>query len=154
MTEPKASVSKCSNWFPKLNAFFGTKISPKFMWMLLGALITFFLCFKSIFSGPFDLGYDLIAVSWGSKRGSDQLYYQAQVYIDNAGQPPPLEIKARVCIGSGSYQHSLGTIGWADSRTEAIQKYGTIQWTETDVLFGKTNEVRIKLSRQSLEQHR
>jgi hypothetical protein len=153
MTLPNSIPTFFSSWSSSLKSFLRKEFSQKIGWICFGAWIMFFLSFKSMFRGPYDLGYDLIAVSWGSKRSNDQLNYQAQVYIDNPGEPP-LEIKARICIGGGSYQHSLGTIGWADSRTQAIQSYGNIEWNDTHVLIGGTNGVRAQLSRKSLEQHR
>ena len=90
-------------------------------------------------------------MSWGDgKYGS--AFYGAHVYLEPTSNG--YSVQARVYIGRGNdYFHDCGELGTAQSDSEAVTKWGKIDWREDGLHIGNsTNE--FFLPRAKLESYR
>lgn len=102
-----------------------------------------------------DPRYELVAVSWGNRTGSDDLWiYQVQVAARKEKKKGVLKVSARVCIGGSSYFHDLGLIGTASDMGDAAKRFGVIRWLPDKVTIGGEEIVEATLLRKDLERHR
>ena len=126
--------------------------------MILSGAIGLILLVAGAFVAPdkiLDNGYSIIAVSWGSPRGqTNPLIYQARVSVSDGDGDGVLDVRSIVYIGSGMYQHDMGVIGKATSYDDAVQRFGKISWTDSELLIAGTDGIKERLSRSSLESHR
>ena len=127
--------------------------------ILLSAMLVGIYVLRSISDAFFDIqpdpAYELVAVSWGTRMESTNLwYYQIQVIANDQNKDDVLEVSARGCIGSSSYFHDFGPLGTATNMGEAVQMFGTIKWEVEDVTIGGEGGVKASVKRSQLEKHR
>lgn len=138
------------------------KLLPWLLGMLIGMMVSGAVGLVLLVAGAFvasdkilDNGYSIVAVSWGAPRGQTKpLIYQARVSASDDDGDGVLEVRTVVYIGSGIYQHDMGLIGTATSREEAIERFGQVTWTESELQVGGRDGVQGRLSRSTLESHR
>ena len=93
----------------------------------------------------------VVAMSWGDgKYGKG--FYGAHVYLST--EKGQFSVRARVLIGRGNdYYHDCGVLGKVTDASEAVERWGAIDWKEDGLHVGSgTNE--FFLPRTKLEQHR
>ena len=89
----------------------------------------------------------VVAFRWGDGKYGDA-FYGAQVYLDPL--PAGYSVRARVYIGRGNdYFEDLGEIGTAADDTEAVKKWGAIEFLPDGLHIGV-----YFLPRERLEAHR
>lgn len=138
------------------------KIIPWLLGIVIGMVISSGIGLLLLVAGVFvatdkilDNGYRIVAVSWGSPRGrATPLIYQARVSVGDGDGEGVRDVRSVVYIGSGMYEHDMGVIGRATSYEDAIQRFGKISWTDSELLIAGTDGVQGRLSRSSLESHR
>jgi hypothetical protein len=138
------------------------KLLPWFGGMLIGLLLSALLVgiyvLRSISDAFFDIqpdpAYELVAVSWGTRMETTNLWlYQIQVIANDQNKDGILEVSAKGCIGSSSYFHDFGPLGTATSMGEAVEMFGTIKWETDEVTIGGANGVKASVKRSQLERH-
>jgi hypothetical protein len=93
----------------------------------------------------------VVAISWGDgKFGSS--FYGVHVYLEPVSSG--YSVRARVYIGRGNnYFHDCGELGTVQTDSEAVARWGTINWREDGLYIGSgTNEYF--LARAKMESHR
>lgn len=93
----------------------------------------------------------VVAMSWGGgKYGT--AFYGAHVYLEP--QAGGYSVRARVLIGRGrDYFHDCGELGRVRTDSEAVAKWGTIEWREDGLRIGSGPDTYF-LPRAKLERHR
>lgn len=137
------------------------KLLPWLLGMFIGVVLSAIFGLILLAAGAFVAsdswlgnGYGTLAVSWGAPRGQTRpMIYQARVTADSNGDGTRT-VRAAVYIGGGLYSHDLAVIGKATSHEEAIRRFGTITWTDTELRIGGADGVQATLARATLEQHR
>ena len=138
------------------------KLIPWLIGILIGVILSAAVGLTLVVAGAFmasdtilDNGYSIVGISWGAPRGqSKPLIYQARVSATDHDDDGTVDIHAMVYVGSGMHQHDMGVIGTATSHEDAILRYGTITWTDTELQIGGSGGVQARLSRSALENHR
>ena len=138
------------------------KVVPWLLGIVIGVILSASIGLILLVAGAFvasdkilDNGYNVIAVSWGSPRGqTTPLIYQARVSVSDRDGDGLLDVRSIVYIGSGMYQHDMGIIGRAKSYEDAVQRFGQLSWTDSELLIAGTEGIQGRLSRTSLESHR
>ena len=93
----------------------------------------------------------VVAMSWGNGKYGPS-FYGAHVYLEPASSG--YSVRARVYIGRGNdYFHDCGELGTAQTDSEAVARWGTIDWREDGLHIGSgTNQYF--LARAKIESHR
>ena len=91
-----------------------------------------------------------IAIMWGDGKYGPA-FYGAHVYM--IPQNNDFSVRARVMIGEAGYWHDCGELGRAESRPEAVAKWGTINWRADGLRIG-AGENEHFTPRQRIESHR
>ena len=104
---------------------------------------------------------DTIALSWSDGtefQGGPGLqgFYGAHVVGRETAEG--FEVSCHVHIGPPdgwvSYEHDCGVLGVVESRAVAVERWGTIQWTEDAVWIGDPARDGVSVPRKTLQQHR
>ena len=93
----------------------------------------------------------VVAMSWGDGKYGPS-FYGAHVYLEP--QSGGYSVRARVYIGRGNdYFHDCGELGTVQTDSEAVARWGTINWREDGLHIGSgTNHYF--LARAKMESHR
>ncbi len=91
----------------------------------------------------------VVAMSWGDGKYGP---YGAHVYLEPIASG--YSVQARVYIGRGTnYCHDCGELGTVKTDSEAVAKWGTIDWREDGLHIGKDAN-QYFLPRAKMESHR
>jgi len=94
----------------------------------------------------------IVAVSWGDGEYGEA-FYGAYVYL--VPESGDYSVRARIYIGRGNdYWHECGEIGRAETDVEAVEKWGTITWTDDGLNIGDPASGGYHMLRTKLESHR
>jgi hypothetical protein len=94
----------------------------------------------------------VVAMSWGDGKYGPSLY-GAHVYLVPAAGSG-YSVRARVYIGRGNgYFHDCGELGTARTDSEAVARWGTIDWREDGLHIGSGPD-HFFLARVTMESHR
>jgi hypothetical protein len=93
----------------------------------------------------------VVAMSWGDGKYGPS-FYGAHVYLEPATSG--YSVRARVYIGRGNdYFHDCGELGTVETDSEAVARWGRIDWREDGLHIGSgTNQ--FFLPRAKMESHR
>jgi len=93
----------------------------------------------------------IVAMSWGD-GGYGPAFYGAHVYL--VPLTSGYSVRARVYIGRGcDYYHDCGELGTVQTDTEAVARWGTIDWQADGLHIGSGPDSYF-LARAKLESHR
>lgn len=93
----------------------------------------------------------IVAMSWGDGHYG-KAFYGAHVYL--VPQAGDYSVRARVLIGRGNnYFHDCGELGRAPTDTEAVARWGNVQWLDDGLHIG-TGTNHYFLPRARMESHR
>lgn len=135
---------------------------PWILGMLIGGMVSGIVGLVLVIGGAvvasdkiLDNGFSIIAVSWGAPRGQERpLIYQARVSTADRNGDGTLEVRAVVYIASGMHQQDMGVIGTARGHDAAVERFGRITWTDSELQIGGSDGIQARLSRSGLESHR
>jgi hypothetical protein len=93
----------------------------------------------------------VVAMKWGDGKYGPS-FYGAHVYLEPASNG--YSVRARVYIGRGNdYFHDCGELGVVQTDSEAVAKWGKIDWREDGLHIGSGADEYF-LARAKLENHR
>jgi len=93
----------------------------------------------------------VVAMKWGDGRYGPA-FYGAHVYLEPAGSG--YSVRALVYIGRGNnYFHDCGELGVAQTDSEAVARWGNIDWRKDGLHIGSGADEYF-LARAKLESHR
>lgn len=93
----------------------------------------------------------VVAIKWGDGKYGPS-FYGAHVYLEPASSG--YSVRARVYIGRGNgYFHDCGELGKVQTDSEAVARWGMINWKEDGLHIG-SGQSEYFLSRAKIESHR
>ncbi len=93
----------------------------------------------------------VVAMSWGDGKYGPS-FYGANVYLEPLSSG--YSVRARVYIGRGNdYFHDCGVLGTVQSDSEAVARWGAIDWREDGLHIGSSTN-HYFLPKATLESHR
>jgi hypothetical protein len=95
----------------------------------------------------------LVAVSWGGGEYGrfGKAFYGVEVFLVEGNDD--YAVKARFHIGRGNGYYHICELGLVSSPSEAVDKFGVVNWTKQGVTIGK-GDTSFFMSRKELENHR